>query len=337
MATQTKGHSVRGKNVSGDEAIRKVIEAKAEAEKLRRMVAALKKDRDDLLSEYQDFIDARSIEPFEPKDRSDAQEDWVRVSFGDTHGMLMDRPAVDAFLSDLAILNPDEIVIGGDHVECGGWLAKKKTIGYIAYSDYTYQEDIKAGNWMLDEIAKAAPRAKVHYIEGNHEVRVERYIVDEAQSGRDAEFLYSLISPERLLRLKERNIRYYRRSETYVKGCPNGWIKLGKMFFTHTLGKGKNAARDAAQKTGGNVTYFCTHREDSATLNLPSVGLVKAFNPGCLCKLQPGYRHSDPTGHSHGYAVDVVAKSGNFQRIHVPIQNGESLMGSTLHKLSAKP
>ena len=333
----SSGHSIKGKNITGDDVIKKVIDAKAEAEKLRRELQAVRKDRDELLSEYTDTQKARKVNPFSPVAKSSSgRRDTVRVSFGDVHGMRMDRPAVDALLTDIAVLKPDEIVIGGDLIECGGWLAKHQPIGYIALSDYTYQEDIAAANWFLDELQKAAPEALVYYLEGNHEDRVERWIVDQTMaSGRDAEFLYQAFSPESLLRLDERGIIYYRRSKTYVDGCPMGWIKLGKMYFTHTLGRGKSAAQQAASKTAGNVTYFCTHREDTATMVFPSVGLVKAFNPGCLCSLQPVWMNSDPTNWSHGYAIDIIAPSENFQRIHVPIWKGESLAGVMLQRFSS--
>jgi hypothetical protein len=152
---------------------------------------------------------------------------------------------------------------------------------------------------------------------------------------RDAQFLYDAFSPETLLRLKERGIEYFRRSEIYVDGAPRGWIKLGKMFFTHTLGRGKNAAEQAARKTAANVTYFCTHREDTATVVFPSVGLVKAFNPGCLCTMQPVWMNSDPSNWSQGYAVDIVAASENFQRLHVPIWRGESLAGAMIERFKS--
>lgn len=333
MPTKTTGHAVKGKNVSGDEAIKKVIDAKAECDRLRREIKAMKKDREDLLSEYTDAVKARRIKKFRPVKRKQTAKDRVRVCVGDIHGMRMDRPAVDAFLTDLANLDPDEIVVGGDLLECGGWLAKHQPIGFIALSDYSYQEDIQAANWVLDQMAAAAPNAELHYLEGNHEDRVERWIVDQVMAnGRDADFLYQAFSPRTLLRLEERGIAYYRRSETYVEGCPRGWIKRGKMYFTHTLGKGKSAARNAAQKTAGNVTYFCTHREDTATLNLPAIGLVKAFNPGCLCTLQPVWMNSDPTDWSHGYGIDIVSPTGNFQRIHVPISKGESLASAMLER-----
>jgi hypothetical protein len=326
-------HDLKGKNVSGDEVIKKIIGAEAKLKKLQREAAALRKDRDDLLGEFEDFRKTCKIATFVPSKKRNTDGGFTRISFGDVHGMRMDRKAVEALLNDILLWMPDEIIIGGDLVDCGGWLAKKHALGYVAYSNYSYQDDIAAANWLLDELATAVPNARVHYIEGNHEDRVERYIVDEVQaSQRDADFLRNLIAPDRLLRLEERNIKFYRRAEVYGDGLPRGWIQLGKMYFTHTLGTGKNAAMSAVTKTAGYVRYFCTHREDTATVVLPAVGLCKADNPGCLCEMQPMWRNSDPTNWSQGYAVDFVSADGNMQTIHVPIWRGNSLASAMIEK-----
>jgi hypothetical protein len=178
-------------------------------------------------------------------------------------------------------------------------------------------------------VQKAAPRAVIHYIEGNHEDRVERWIVDQTmRHTRDSTFLRELISPKVLLRLEERGIHYYGRGEHHIQGLPPGWIKLGKIFFVHELGGGKNAAASAAGKTAGNVVFAHTHQEDSATMVLPGVGLIKAWNPGCLCQRAPLWRHSNPTNWSHGYAVQFVAKSEQFLHLNIPIWEGKSLVGS---------
>lgn len=332
-----KAISVQGKNVSGDAAIGRVIDAQARLAALQKENTALRRDRDALLSEYQDLQSARRLPPRPARVARPTKADRVRLSFGDVHGMMMDRKAVEAMLADARRLDPDEIVIGGDLVDCGGWLAKHHPIGFVALCDYTYQEDIGAANWLLDELARVAPRAEIHYLEGNHEDRVERWIVDQVMANRrDAEFLRALCSPAALLRLEARGIKYYRRSEIYGDGLPRGWIRLGKMLFTHSLTYSRNAARDAAAKTAGNVTYFCTHREDTASIVYPTVGLVKAFNPGCLCQMQPIYRHSDPTSWSQGYAVDYVARSGLFQRVQVPIWRGESLAVAMADRLQGR-
>jgi hypothetical protein len=331
--TMTEKIELKGKKFTADPAMEKVIAARASAEELRRYTKALEADRQLLLEEYNDMKNARPVPKSRPAPVHQSKSESVRVTAGDVHGMMMDRAAVDAFLRDVKTLNPDEVVLTGDIVECGGWLAKHMPIGFVATCDYSYQEDVRAASWFLDELQAAAPNAALHFLEGNHEDRVERWCVDQTMAhGRDSDFLRLAFSPFALLRLEERGIPYYRRTEIYGTGLPRGWIKLGQMFFTHSLTYSKNAARDAAIKTAGNVTYGCTHREDTATVVFPGVGIVKAFNPGCLCQMQPIWKHSDPTSWSQGYGIDFIAKSGSFLRVHVPIWRGESLAGSMVER-----
>jgi hypothetical protein len=329
MKKQHQGISLAGRDTTDNRIIGKVIAAQAKVKEQDDLVRALKRDRDDMLQEFTDLRNARPVHRSPLPKEGNGSGDRVRISFGDVHGMVQDPKAIAALLADVKTLRPDEIVLGGDIISCDGFLAKHQTLGFVANTNYSYQEDIEAGNALLDALQDAAPDAVIHYIEGNHEDRVERWVVDQALGHqRDSAFLLSLVSPKALLRLNERGITYYGRHDIHAEGLPRGWIRLGKMYFTHSLAYSKNAARDALQKTAGNVTYFCSHREDTASCVFPSVGLVKAFNPGCLCLMQPVYQNSNPTNWSQGYALDIIAPSGNFQRIHVPIWDGKSLAGS---------
>jgi len=327
---------LKGRGVSSDGAFEKVIAAQAKAHRLAEEVKALRKDRKGLLQEFNAITTARPV-PHSPLiARRKAKAETVRVCCGDVHGMRMDRDCIAAFLRDLKMLDPDGIVLGGDILECGGHLARHQPIGYIALCDYTYVEDLNAANWFLDEVQTAAPHAVIHAIQGNHEQRVERWCVDECMgNGREAAFLESVYGPETRLRFKERGIQWYKKSEIYHEGLPRGWIKLGSMYFTHELGTSANAARQAVMKTGGNVTFFHTHREDSATVVLPATGLVKAFNPGCLSQMQPIWKHSDPTTWSQGYGIDFILKSGAFQRVHAPIWRGESVTSAMIERFKS--
>lgn len=325
------------KRVSDDDAFRDVTRLRAQVEKLRKENTALRKDRTDLLTEYEDLRNAKIPAKAHVKPAVKLVGDIVRVICGDLHGMLLDRPAVDAFLADLPSWNATEIVLLGDMVECGGWLAKHQAFGYVAQTNYNYQDDIVSANWFLDEIQRICPGAVIHYLEGNHEDRLERWAVDQTQAhSRDADFLRKLASPQTLLRLDERGIKFYRRSVVHGKGLPPGWVKLGKIFFVHELGRSANAARDSVSKAAGNVVFGHTHREDTATLVLPGVGLVKAFNPGCLCERQPLWKHSDPSNWSHGYAVEFINPSGLFLHHNIPILNGDSLVALVMNHLAPK-
>jgi hypothetical protein len=326
-------HDLTDKRVSSDDAMREVIRAKARVIALQKELAAVKRDRDDALNEYNSLREAKFPvkRDSKPRPRPKTKTDTVRLIANDVHGSMMDRAAVEAFLGDVRRLSPDEIILNGDIVDCSGFLALHHTLGFVPQTAYTYQDDIAHANWFLDQIQDAAPSAKIHYLEGNHEDRVERWAIQQTLShSRESAFLHDLVSPEKLLSVKERGIAYYRRSIVHVKGLPPGWIKLGKIFFVHQLGNGKNAARDAVTSAGGNVVYADTHREDSASIVLPGVGLLKAWNPGCLCELQPLYCKTRTTGWSHGYGYEVVAKSGEFMHVNVPIWEGRSLLGNMM-------
>jgi predicted phosphodiesterase len=336
MTTPHEGHDLSKMRVSTDDAISEVTKARAQLAKTKRELAAVTKDRDGLLVEFEDLRKASYPQPPSPRPKAAKKDDFVRVICGDVHGCVMDRPAVEAFLADLRKWQPDEVVLLGDIVECGGFLAAHHTLGYVAQTAYSWQDDIAAGIWFLDEVQKAAPGALIHYLEGNHEDRVERWIVDQTmRHSRDAEFLRRMIAPDVLLNLQGRGINFYRRGEETLPGLPPGWIKLGKVFFVHELGGGKNAASSAVGRTAGNVVFGHTHREDTSTMVMPGVGLVKAWNPGCLCQRQPLWRHSDPTGWSHGYAVQFVSRSGEFLHLQIPIWEGRSLVGSMHDRVKA--
>jgi hypothetical protein len=336
----SNGIPLNGKTVSNDAAMEKVIAAQARVNALQREVSALRKDRDELLSEYTDMRTARPVHASPLKGRKAQRTERVRVYVGDLHGMRMDRGAVAAFLSDVKTLDPDEVVLGGDMLECGGHLAKHQPIGYVALCDYTYQEDVLATNWFLDALQKAAPSARIVYLEGNHEHRIERWCVDQALANqRDAEFLRTVYGPVTLLRLREREIAYYHQSEIHGEGLTRGWLNLGNMMVVHNpfgdQGGGKSAAVKAVGKTAANVTFFHTHTWDQSPQVFPVIGLVAGFCPGCLCEIQPMWKHSDPSGWNQGYDIDFIAKSGNFQRIHVPIWRGESLAGAMIERFKS--
>jgi len=332
---KSKGIKLSDHAVSGDAIIKKVILSAAAQREAAGRIKALERQCNELLDEFTAYRNARQV-PHAPARPRDVRAEKVRVIAGDLHGMRQDPAAVSAFLCDLKTLDPDEIVFLGDMLDCEGWLAKHHTIGFVSNCDYSYAEDVNACNDFLDRVQAVAPHAVIHWCDGNHESRIERAIVDLTLGHQlDSAMLTALWGPDAVLRLAERGIAAYKRDQIYVEGLPRGWIKLDKMCFTHELGRGKNAARDAVARSAVNVTFGHTHRSDSATIVFPGVGICKAFNPGCLCLMSPIYMHSDPTSWSQGYDVDFVAKSGNFQRLSVPIWRGESLAGAMMERFKS--
>lgn len=251
--------------------------------------------------------------------------DIVRVLIPDTHGAKADRKALAALLADIKTLRPHEIILLGDHVDCGGFLAQHHVMGYVAETSYSYEEDIAHTNAFLDQLAAAAPTAKIEYIEGNHERRPETWAVTQTlRHGKDAEMLRRLVAPEFLLKLKDRGIAYYRQGEYYDGLTVPGVIKRGKCYFFHGVSTAKHAVAATISRIGGNCVFAHTHRAQSEIIRMVGTGIIGAWNPGCLCEIQPLWQHTAPTNWTQGYALQLVRPSGSFLHLNVPVLHGET-------------
>lgn len=255
-----------------------------------------------------------------------ARGGWCRVIIPDTHGSQIDTGAAAAVIADIKALDPREVILLGDHINCGGFLAQHHTIGYVAETTYTYEQDIAAANEFLDQIQKAAPKADVHYLEGNHERRIERWCVTQALSNeRDAKFLLSHFAAPSVLHAEQRGIKYYRQGQCYMGLKVPATIKLGHCYFTHGTRCGKHAAKATLEDFGGCVVYGHTHRRQMY-VDSKVADEIAAWSPGCLCHRQPLWMHTQPTGWTHGYMVQLVRPSGEFLPLQVPVIDGRSYL-----------
>lgn len=260
-------------------------------------------------------------------------DDIIRVIVPDTHGSKASPEAVKAFLADLKALDPHEIILLGDHVDCGGFLAQHHVMGYVAETDYSYEADLEAANAFLTALQETAPRARIEYIEGNHERRVETWCVTQTlRHSKDAERLRQLYAPEFRLDLAARGIPYYRQGVFYDGLSVPGVIKRGKCFFFHGISTAKNSVGATLDRIGGNCVFGHIHRAQSAIARMVGSGVIGSWSPGCLCELQPLWQHTAPTNWTHGYAVQLVAKSGEFLHLNIPIVGGKTHF-SSLFKL----
>jgi hypothetical protein len=251
---------------------------------------------------------------------------FLSVFVPDTHGAHIDKHAFRAFLDDLDILRPARVIHLGDAIDCGGFLAMHHTLGFVPQTEYTFEDDAASANGQWDEIQKRAPDAACDYIEGNHELRIERWVIDKTiRNPRDAAYLRRMFSPEIVLHLEERGIRYIRRSECYDGLKVPGTIDLKGCLARHGTAVGKYAAHRTVEQFGTNVTFGHTHRMAMASKE-SSHGISYGWSFGCLCRLQPLYYDTNPTDWAHGYGVQVVKPGIGFITLQVPIIDGKSFL-----------
>lgn len=257
----------------------------------------------------------------------------VTVIVPDSHGEHAEKSAIDAFIGDLPILSPKRIVMLGDHLDCGGMFnAHQRT--YTNELTESYESDVAAANSLLDRIQKNAPKAEIFYLEGNHEQHVERWVARTFTSRKDADGLLDRYGPQRVLDLKRRGIRYYKRSEQYMGISIPGTIRIGKCFYTHGICANKHAASTHLARFGASVVFGHVHRSQSVIERTVTSSGIGAFCPGTLAKLQPLYLHTSPSDWSHGYGSQFHNSQGNFLHLNIPILNGKSLLQDVAKRLA---
>ena len=254
---------------------------------------------------------------------------FIRAIIPDSHGNHIDVKARDACIKDIRRLSPAHIVLLGDHLDCGGTFSTHQR-SYTNEMTESYEEDVQATNEFLNLLHDAAPKAKeIDYLEGNHEAHVERWASRTFLNKRDADKLMECFGPAKVLDLKRRGIRYYKRSEHYGVAIP-GCIRRGKCHFVHGISHSKHAAAIHLARFGASVVFGHIHRSQSVVERSVTSNGYGAWCPGTLAKLQPLYKHTEPSSWSHGYGVQFVNASGNFLHINVPILNGVSMIGEVL-------
>jgi len=254
---------------------------------------------------------------------------YIRIVIPDTHGSFIDKPAVRAMLSDVAQFDVREVVMLGDHVDCGGFLAQHHTMGYVAEAEYSYTDDITAANVFLDEVQKTCPNAATYYICGNHERRVERWCMTVAlRKAIDANLLLKALDPRYLLHLEERGIKYiHTHDSSEAGGNTRNTLELGKCLFLHGYSHAQHATQKTLNDLARCVVVGHIHRRQSFSRTTHD-SEISAWCPGCLCAKEKYYMHARPPHHAHGYGLQIVSKSGEFLHINVPIIDGKSYLSA---------
>lgn len=247
-------------------------------------------------------------------------ESYVRLIVPDFHGEHCHWGFANGMVRDIEKLSPDirEVVWLGDGVDCGGTFNAHQR-NYTNEMTESYRADVQAARRLINMVRERTPFAAHHYIEGNHEQHVERFLARNFQSFQDAEFLLDLIGPRNVLQLDQLDIRYYRSSEMHMGLSIPGLIKLGKCCFIHGVSVAKNAVAVALERIGDNVVHGHTHRAQSTIIRTASSQALGGWCPGTLSKLQPLYRHTTPTTWTGGYALQFVEPSGRFSHQQVPL------------------
>lgn len=219
----------------------------------------------------------------------------------DFHAPYQDDKAINACVSFAKWWKPEWVIFLGDGVD------------FYAVSHFDrdperkhkLQEEIDAAYKVLFKFRKALPKAQMHYIRGNHEDRLRKYIWRQAE---ELSGLRSLDVPI-LLGLKQLKITYH---------------ETGRMRFHSVLVKHGDVVRKFAGYTAKGefestlVNGISGHTHRLAIYSQSTeAGDFAWMESGCLCDLNPQYMEGKTPNWQHGFGIGFFKE--NSKRFHFDI------------------
>lgn len=217
---------------------------------------------------------------------------------------------VKKFIKDF---KPDETIILGDFVDVSSlshWdLNKRKTM-----EGKRYKKETDLVNQELDYLQKHSK--KVTYLFGNHELFCDRYIETSPE-------LDGIINLPIILKLKERNIKWYKYNDIYT---------LGKCNFVHGLFTNQNHTKKTLDAIDDNIVYGHVHQAQSYFRSAKNKHPIMAYSLGCLCNKAPEYMEGKWANWITGFAVMYYDEKGFFNLYPINIIKNRFIFNGKLYK-----
>ena len=217
----------------------------------------------------------------------------------DIHFPHQDPEALECALQAHALLRPRRTVFLGDVLDAQAFSEHPVKSHAERRAGTFYETEVEPARALLERVEENTD--EIAFIEGNHEFRVERAMVNLGLE----EDLAALVSPRRLL------------SEGRTK--PFTWIPYSGTLPHYQIAQdliavhGWSWCRHAAAKhlelaRSRSVVFGHVHRAQSFSTRDPITDrIVRAWTPGCLSRLQPLYQTSSPTEWIHGFSLVWVS------------------------------
>lgn len=203
----------------------------------------------------------------------------------DIHFGVHDRQALIAAIQYAKSERVQNIVLNGDVIDGGRISRHPKTPDMPKFL-----EELEICKPFLKGLRADFPNARIIFKAGNHEDRLEAYLMQNAQE------LAGLVDWNKLLGLDEIGIEFADTTQ---------FMKVANTYIIHghevKVGGGVNPARSLLLKSFENAVMGHVHKTSFAHGRGLSGEYIKTYTVGCLCKTRQGYM---PHSHSnHGMAI----------------------------------
>jgi len=244
------------------------------------------------------------------------------IDIPDVHIPDQDSRALAATLLGIQILKPDVVVILGDFLTLDPVSIHRKH----RHNEVDIAKEIEEGNSVLDMLGQVSrfnkkKTSQVHYLEGNHEYRLEMYRANEAKAVGGI-----LPSIPQLLRLEQRGYTWWPYEEQRYRS-----LAIGKILFIHGWGASEHHAKSNLIRCGKNLVYGHTH--DHQVYSLRQYGDDRsAFCDGWLGDARKAKYLKNPDRWRHGFGVTDFKPNGNFTHYFIPILHGEFIWAGRIYR-----
>lgn len=221
----------------------------------------------------------------------------------DVHIPFQDDDAVDAFLEYVRVTQPKAVILNGDILDM--FMLSRFTKG----EGRNPLEEISQCRALLASLRKLCPDSDIFYVIGNHENRLEKYVLNKA--------------PE-LASLVEDVFTILKVEDFKIRGCASVTVN-DKVVFKHGTLLGNKSGLSAIKEMENAYMSGCTGHTHRLCKYIARKSGKKFFwvETGCLCSLNPEYM-INPNWQQGIARLDF--KSGKVHNAKIiEIENGEVL------------
>jgi len=214
------------------------------------------------------------------------------VVLNDVHVPFHDGRAVNLVLSYIGTLQPDTVVLGGDVLD----FYQVSSFAKDPDRSVRLADELRIARDLLRRLRDLAPKARIVYIEGNHEHRLHRFLINKAQELCGLEGL--TVADQ--LHLDELDIEYVpceadRFIDTFIWLVPK---RLMVGHFSTLRGNAGATAHALLDQYAVSIIDGHCHSAGFAHKTLAGGRIVGAWENGCLCNLDPHYVRQRKWAHS---------------------------------------
>lgn len=292
-----------------DEAIRSIYRrlratGKVEPENFNPYIIKAKR-KTSLLREGETFIDSSelfdlkiptSLNEYKPPVFHDPKDEKILIT-GDIHIPYHVEEVVNTIFKEAKKEDVSTIVLNGDTIDCyqiSRFSKKPDKAKMVTEIEMTKQ--------FLESVRNYFPNSTIYYKIGNHDVRLENYIINSA----NALFGLEEVKLNNLLKFKDLNIIPVESTQI---------LKMGNLNVIHghetpMFPLGINVAKSVWNKTKANTTFGHFHRTQQNLEKDIDGSTTGSWAVGCACDLNPDYMPIN--NWNWGYGIVTMKSDGNF-------------------------